>query len=325
MAAMPEQPEKEQPEKHEPGKMDDGMDVVKGGWFTELSSMWPGQGLSFKVDEVLFRERSKFQDVCVMSSKAFGKVLVLDGVIQTTDRDEFSYQEMIVHLALCSLPAPAKKVLIVGGGDGGVAREVTRHASLQSIDQAEIDEMVPEVSKKLLPQLAMGFSDKRLALHITDGIKWVTDTEEGTYDAIIVDSSDPVGPAEVLFEEPFFAAMHRALKPGGVVCTQAESLWLHLPIIKDLAAMCSRVFVGGSIQYAYTTIPTYPSGQIGFMICAKAGKTGEKLDTRVARQPLPTNPAGYPPLRYYNQELHAASFVLPQFAKEALSDSLTYQ
>lgn len=315
----------QQPDEQQPGTVDDGLNVVKDGWFTELSTMWPGQGLSFKVEEVLFRERSKFQDVCVLDSKAFGKVLVLDGVIQTTDRDEFSYQEMIVHLALCSLPVPAKKVLIVGGGDGGVAREVTRHTSVQSIDQAEIDGMVPEVSKKLLPQLALGFSDKRVELHITDGIKWVTEVEEGTYDAIIVDSSDPVGPAEVLFEKPFFTAMHRALKPSGVVCTQAESLWLHLPIITELASMCSQVFVGGSIQYAYTTIPTYPSGQIGFMVCAKAGEAGEQLDTRVARQPLPPTPSGYPSLRYYNQELHAASFVLPQFAKEALASSLTYQ
>mmetsp|Transcript_10139 Transcript_10139/g.30396 ORF Transcript_10139/g.30396 Transcript_10139/m.30396 type:complete len:315 (-) Transcript_10139:226-1170(-) len=311
-------------DKPQPGTLEDGMDVVKGGWFTELSTMWPGQGLSLEVDEVVFRERSKFQDVCVLKTKAFGNVLVLDGVIQTTDRDEFSYQEMIVHLPLCALPSPAKKVLIVGGGDGGVAREVARHLTVDTIEQAEIDEMVPEVSKKLLPNLSLGFKDPRVALHITDGIKWVTDAEEGTYDAIIVDSSDPVGPAEVLFEEPFFRAMHRALKPGGVVCTQAESLWLHLPIIKELASMCHRVFEGGSVQYAYTTIPTYPSGQIGFMICSKAGPNGEQLDSRVARQPPPQR-EDYPALRYYNQELHAASFVLPQFAKDALSDSLTYK
>jgi len=125
-----------------------------------------------------------------------------------------------------------------------------------------------------------------------------------------------------LFQEPFFQAMHRALKPGGIVCTQAESLWLHLPIITELASMCRRVFEGGSVQYAYTTIPTYPSGQIGFMICSKMSAEAP-LDTRVPRQPAPLR-SEYPALRYYNAELHRASFVLPQFAKEALSASLTY-
>jgi spermidine synthase len=313
----------QQEAKAEPGTLDDGLGVVKDGWFTELSTMWPGQGLSLEVDEVMFRGRSTFQDVALLRTKAFGRVLVLDGVIQTTDRDEFSYQEMITHLALCALPEAAKKVLIVGGGDGGVAREVTRHASVEVVDQAEIDEMVPEISKQHLPELSLGFKDPRVNLRITDGIKWVTDVEEGTYDAIIVDSSDPVGPAEVLFEEPFFRAMHRALKPGGIVCTQAESLWLHLPIITELATMCHRVFAGGSVQYAYTTIPTYPSGQIGFMICSKKAADGSALDTRVSRQPPPQR-GDYPPLRYYNAQLHAAAFVLPQFAVEALANSMTY-
>jgi spermidine synthase len=113
--------------------------------------------------------------------------------------------------------------------------------------------------------------------------------------------------------------MHRALKPGGCVCTQAESLWYHIEIIKSLAAMCKEVFVGGSVQYAFTTIPTYPSGQIGFMVCTK----GEPRDAAEPRQPAPAVPSErYPPLRYYNAEVHRAAFVLPQFAKDALADSL---
>ncbi|EIE22898.1 spermidine synthase [Coccomyxa subellipsoidea C-169] len=310
--------------KAKPGTAAEGMGVAKAGWFTELSTMWPGQGLSLKVEDILFQGRSKFQDVCVFQSPSFGKVLLLDGVIQCTERDEFSYQEMITHLPLCALEAEPKKVLVVGGGDGGVLREVARHPYVQEITLAEIDEMVPETSKKWFPEMALGFDDPRVSVHITDGIKWVQEAEPETYDAIIVDSSDPVGPAEVLFQKPFFEAMHRALKPGGAICTQGESLWLHLDIIKELAAMCHEVFVGGSVQYAYTTIPTYPSGQIGFMICAKATSSGTPLDLSQPRRPPPVAPkADYPPLRYYSGEMHRAAFVLPKFARDALTNSLT--
>jgi spermidine synthase len=216
---------------------------------------------------------------------------------------------------------------VVGGGDGGVLRELSRHASLEEIHIAEIDGMVIDVSKKHFPGMAVGFADPRVSVHVCDGIKFVQEAAEGTYDLIVVDSSDPVGPAEVLFQRPFFEYMHRALKPGGVVCTQAESLWYHMDIIKSLAAMCREVFAGGSVQYAYTTIPTYPSGQIGFMVCAKAGAEGAApLAPREPRQAPPGEPAGagYPPLRYYNSEVHRAAFTLPTFARDALAGSLSF-
>eukprot|EP00238_Polyblepharides_amylifera_P015898 CAMPEP_0196584296 /NCGR_PEP_ID=MMETSP1081-20130531/46546_1 /TAXON_ID=36882 /ORGANISM="Pyramimonas amylifera, Strain CCMP720" /LENGTH=331 /DNA_ID=CAMNT_0041905451 /DNA_START=117 /DNA_END=1112 /DNA_ORIENTATION=+ len=296
--------------------------AVKDGWFSELSTMWPGHAMSIKMGDVLFRGRSDFQDVMVFESEAFGNVLVLDGVIQCTARDEFSYQEMITHLPLCSLPQAPKRVLVVGGGDGGVLREVMRYSSVETADMAEIDKMVPEVSKQCFPQMAAGFSDPRANVKICDGLKFVEDAEEGTYDAIIVDSSDPVGPAEVLFEKPFFENMHRALKPGGICCTQAESLWLHMPIIQSLAEMCQSVFAGGKTAYAFTTIPTYPSGQIGFMLCKKAG--GQDFDFGVPAREPPTRgsstaaPSVKTPLKYYNSKVHSAAFVLPQFAEEVL-------
>ncbi|KAL4459059.1 hypothetical protein ABPG75_013924 [Micractinium tetrahymenae] len=305
-----------------PGSLKQGL--REDGWFTELSTLWPGTGLSLKVDEMLFQGRSDFQDVAVVKTGAFGTVLILDGAIQCTDRDEFSYQEMIAHLPASALGRPPKRALVVGGGDGGVLRELSRHASLEEIHIAEIDGMVIDVSKKYFPQMAVGYSDPRVQVHVCDGIKFVQDSPKGQYDIIVVDSSDPVGPAEVLFQKPFFEAMHRALAPGGIVCTQAESLWYHLEIIKSLAAMCSEVFQGGAVQYAFTTIPTYPSGQIGFMVCTKAGD-GKPLDAREPRQPLPAAPEGrdYPPLRYYNHEVHRAAFVLPTFARDALAGSLS--
>eukprot|EP00878_Enallax_costatus_P005950 GHUV01006241.1.p1 GENE.GHUV01006241.1~~GHUV01006241.1.p1 ORF type:complete len:322 (+),score=76.82 GHUV01006241.1:184-1149(+) len=305
------------------GTSDQGMNIAKDGWYTELGSMWPGQGLSLQVKEVLYRGRSQYQDIAVFESAAYGRVLVLDGVIQCTDRDEFSYQEMMTHLPLCALERPAQRALVVGGGDGGVLRELARHPSLQEIHIAEIDAGVIEASKRYFPGMSIGFSDLRVTVNVCDGIKFVQDAAEGSYDVIIVDSSDPVGPAEVLFQQPFFEAMHRALRPGGVICTQAESLWLHLDIISSLADMCKQVFVGGSVTYAYTTIPTYPSGQIGMMLCCKE----QQLDLRAPRQPAPgpNKDLGIGPLRYYNSEVHKAAFVLPQYAADALKDSLTHR
>ncbi|GLI64183.1 hypothetical protein VaNZ11_007375 [Volvox africanus] len=312
--------------------------MIEAGWYTELSPMWPGQGLTLKIKDILHRAKSDFQDVCVFESESMGTVLLLDGVIQCTDKDEFSYQEMIAHVPMCSLERPAKKVLVVGGGDGGVLRELARYPHVEEIHMAEIDKMVPEVSKRFFPEMAVGFSDPRVTLHICDGIKYVEDSPADSYDLIVVDSSDPVGPAEVLFEKPFFEALHRAVRPGGIVCTQAESLWLHLDIIKALATMCKEVFRGGSVSYATTTIPTYPSGQIGMLVCAKAhagereGEDGKAegaapLDPRTPRQPEPGPlPAlGVGELKYYSHEVHSAAFVLPLFAKRALADCLTFQ
>lgn len=218
-----------------------------------------------------------------------------------------------------------KKALVVGGGDGGVLRELSRYPSLTEIHIAEIDGMVIDVSKKYFPKMAVGFADPRVSVHVCDGIKFVEEAAEGTYDVIVVDSSDPVGPAEVLFQEPFFQFMHRALAPGGIVCTQAESQWYHLEIIKSLAAMCKKVFVGGTVQYGFTTIPTYPSGQIGFMVCTKASDD-EPNDPRVPKRepPAPASDATMPPLRYYNNDVHKAAFTLPTFARDALKDSLSF-
>ncbi|KAK3249843.1 ribonucleotide reductase (RNR) inhibitor [Cymbomonas tetramitiformis] len=204
--------------KVQPGTAAEGLDAVNKGWFSELSVMWPGQALSIKVEEVLFHDKSEFQDVMVFSSQAYGNVLVLDGVIQCTERDEFAYQEMITHLPLCALSEPPKTVLVVGGGDGGVLREILRHKSVTRVDMAEIDAMVPEVSKKFFPQMAIGFEDERVNLKICDGIKFVEDAAEGTYDAIIVDSSDPVGPAEVLFQK-----VRTELDRPGVACVSRTS------------------------------------------------------------------------------------------------------
>lgn len=278
---------------------------VVDGWFREISSQWPGQAMTLKVNKILHVEKSLYQDVLVFESETFGNVLVLDGVIQCTERDEFSYQEMIAHLPLASHPNP-KKVLVIGGGDGGVVREVLKHATVENVVLCDIDEAVPRVSKEYLPHMAALLSDPRVTVFIGDGFKFLADNTS-TYDVIITDSSDPVGPAAALFEKPYFQLMHDALTPGGHISTQGECLWLHLPLISELRSMTRNLFPVA--EYAYTTIPTYPSGQIGFVLCSKeAGR-----DLRTPLREVPNT-------RYYNKQLHSAAFVLPEFGRAFLEE-----
>jgi len=264
--------------------------------------------MSLEVEEVLFEGKSDFQDIVVFKSKTYGTVLALDGVIQLTERDEFSYQEMMVHIPLCAHPNP-KKVLIIGGGDGGVLREVCKHDCVEEIVMCEIDKMVPEVSKKYLPTMSTHFEDPRLKLHIDDGCKFLQ-TKDGEFDVIIVDSSDPIGPAEVLFEKPFYQSMRKALREGGLVCTQAECLWLHIDIISNLVKQSKELYK--TAEYAFTTIPTYPSGQIGFVICSL--RDGNYTAS------VPARKLSSDKLKYYNEHVHSAAFVLPEFARKKLQE-----
>ncbi|CAH1434890.1 unnamed protein product, partial [Lactuca virosa] len=305
--------------------------TVDSGWFSgnQTSSdkdgktiyfnspLWPGEAHSLEVKEILFKEKSKYQDVLVFESSTYGKVLVLDGILQLTERDEFAYQEMITHLPLCSIKSP-KNVLVVGGGDGGVLREVARHNSVQLIDICEIDQMVIDVSKKFFPDLAIGFEDPRVHLHVGDALEFIKYVPKGKYDAIIVDSSDPVGPATELVEKPFFEMLASALRPGGVLCNMAESMWLHTHLIQDMISTCREVFKG-SVHYAWASVPTYPSGVIGFILCSTEGpfvdfknpvNPIEKLARTIHHDREP---------RFYNSEIHRAAFALPSFVRKQVS------
>jgi spermidine synthase len=284
-----------------------GMDLIIDGWFHERGELWPGMAMSLKVEKVLYHGRSKFQDVLVFESANNGNVLVLDGVIQVTERDEFAYQEMMAHIPLFAHPNP-EKVLVIGGGDGGILREIAKHPGVKEIYICELDADVIEYSKMYLPTLAKGYDDSRVTVKIMDGAKFMEENQDN-FDVIITDSSDPIGPASVLFETPFYNAMHKSLRDGGIVCTQGESIWLHLDIIKPLVDSIKQTFT--SVQYAYTTIPTYPSGQIGFIIAGKNSGSCKKP----AREPSQEQQKSF---RYYSFEMHQASFVLPAFAKKAI-------
>lgn len=215
------------------------------------------------------------------------------------------YQEMIAHLPLASHPDP-KKVLVIGGGDGGVVREALKHNTVEQVVLCDIDEAVIRVSKQYLPHMSSIFSDPRVTVFIGDGFQFLKEHTQ-TYDVIITDSSDPVGPAHTLFEKPYFQLLHDALREGGAISTQGECLWLHLPLIKELNTFTKTIFP--TVEYAYTTIPTYPSGQIGFVLCSKDAQRNMAHAVR-----------DVPGCRYWNKEIHAAAFVLPEFGRVKLAD-----
>jgi spermidine synthase len=283
------------------------MDLIIDGWFHERGELWPGQAMSLKVKKVIDHHRSLYQDVLVFESENHGNVLVLDGVIQVTERDEFAYQEMIAHIPLFAHPNP-KKVLVIGGGDGGVLREIARHPGVEEIVICELDQGVIDVSKKYLPALAKGYDDPRVTVHIMDGSVFM-EQHQDEFDVIITDSSDPIGPASVLFETPFYQAMYKSLRAGGIVCTQGECMWLHVHLIRPLVKSIAETYT--DVGYAYTTIPTYPSGQIGFILGTKE-RGPCKFPARKPSDELQKQ------LRYYTPELHNASFVLPAFAQRAI-------
>ncbi|KAI8052027.1 spermidine synthase [Syncephalis plumigaleata] len=279
-------------------------ECIVNGWFREKSVLWPGQAMSIEVQEILHHEKSKYQDVLVFQSTTYGNVLVLDGVIQATERDEFSYQEMITNIPMMSHPNP-RKVLVIGGGDGGVIREVVKHECVEEVVLCDIDEAVIRVSKQYLPSMAV-------KVHIGDGFEFMKNHED-EFDVIITDSSDPVGPAASLYQRQFYELMHLALRDGGIIATQGECMWLHLNLIKEVLDFSRTIFP--SVAYAYTTIPTYPSGQIGFIIASKDGSLNPSKPTR---RWTPEQEAKL--CRYYNARIHEAAFVLPQFAQAVISN-----
>jgi spermidine synthase len=297
------------------------MDAHADGWFSELNAeLWPGQCLSLKYKEVLFKEKSPYQEIAVLATEDYGRVLLLDGIVQLTERDEFAYHEMLAHLPLCA-HGSAESVCIVGGGDGGVVREVCRHAGVKRVVLCEIDELVIATAKRFFPKVASALggvgggdasespADPRVTVHVGDGAAFVRE-HPGEFDVIITDSSDPLpgSPATALFEREYYSDLRDALRDGGIIATQAECMWLHLDLIKKMVDFSRELY--DTAAYAYTCIPTYPSGQIGFILGAK-GK-----DKQLKKPAFELRDAD---LKYYSPEIHEAAFVLPAFADRKLN------
>lgn len=276
-----------------------------GEWISEVG---PSFGFTVETTEHLYTARSPYQQIDIYQTAHCGKLMLLDGIIQFTEYDEFAYQEMLAHLPLFAHPCP-ERVLVIGGGDGGILREIAKHDCVKRIDICEIDAMVIEAAKKFVPSMSCGFDDPRVAVHIADGSKFVAD-KDSEYDVIIVDSTDPVGPGESLFNAEFYSKMKRALKPDGIIASQSESIYLHPAVIKRLMRINLDLF--GSYNYALMLVPTYPTGTIGASVvsCSRDVKNP-------VREPDASMLAK---LRYYTPAIHRASFVLPKFAEDFLKE-----
>lgn len=278
-------------------------------WFSENHT--PNVKISIRVDRQLYSGKSEFQRIDVFDSPEFGRFLTLDGYMMLTEKDEFIYHEMITHVPMAVHPL-VKKVLVIGAGDGGVIRELTRYPEIEHIDMVEIDPLVVEVCRKYLPKTACRLDDPRLSIHYEDGLKYVR-FKENEYDLIIVDSTDPFGPGEGLFTREFYGNCYKALKEDGIMVNQHES-----PFYAEDAEACKRahkrIVESFPISRVYQAhIPTYPSGHWLFGFASK--KYHPVTDF---------NPTAWTLLglstRYYNAKLHRSAFSLPTYVEELLRD-----
>jgi spermidine synthase len=276
-------------------------------WFTEVCSEG-GSAFSFKLKAKLEEVQTPYQKIEIFDTEFYGKLMTIDGFIMLTSRDNFVYHEMMSHPALFTHTAP-KRVLIIGGGDCGTLREVLRHPGVEAAHQVDIDEQVTRLSEKYFPELCESNADPRAELHFADGIQWVKDAGEAAYDVIIVDSTDPIGPAEGLFTEAFYRDCLKALGDDGIIVQQSESPLYHRRL---LAAMhtAMRAAGGSDVQTLHFPQPTYPSGWWSCTMVRKAGSFEGFRESDAAQRPFET--------LYYSPEVHRGALALPGFLRKAL-------
>jgi len=278
---------------------------IMGEWFTEASTYRHQASLSFKIDNVLCREKSSFQEIFIFENAFFGRVMAIDGVTMLTTRDEFVYHEMIVHPAFSVCPG-IQRVLVIGAGDGGTIRELTRHPGVKTIDWVEIDGKVVELSQLYLPSLTIGNHDPRVNLMVRDGVSYIEEYSGEPYDLIIVDSTDPVGPGEGLFGTHFYRSCLDILGDEGIIVNQAENPHYSPEWVTGINQKMQKIFPVFSFYQAF--IPTYPSGHWLFGFGAKKGHPETVIK----------EPSFVSDLKYYNAEIHKAAFALPNFVKDLL-------
>ncbi len=279
-------------------------------WFTELCEEG-GSAFSMKLVKKLHEEKTPYQHIEIYQTEFFGNLMAIDGFVMLTERDNFIYHEMISHPALFCHPAP-RKVVVIGGGDCGTLQEVLKHEEVLEAWQVEIDERVTRLAEAYFPALCQANNDSRANFFFGDGIKWMEEAEPESIDLIIVDSTDPIGPAEGLFSEPFYRNCQRALTQNGLVVQQSESPLFHLDILTGMRdAMRAAGFNNlMSLQFPQCT---YPSGWWTATLAGKDINLKSFREDAAANRPFKTS--------FYNVEMHRAAMALPQFMKEAFKIS----
>lgn len=280
-------------------------------WFTDKDE---DQALSLRfTGEVFYDVQSPFQRVRIMESYKYGKMLALDDMVMTTEKDEFHYHEMISHPAMFT-HGNAKNILVIGGGDGGTVREVLRHEGVEKVTMVEIDDEVIKSCKEFLPNIAAAFDNPKLELLVDDGIAFAKNASPESYDIIIIDGSDPVGPAEGLFSVSFYQNCYNALKPGGILIAQGESPKFNEKAFSELNFTLRGIFGQENAPVSLFFVPTYPTGMWSFQYGLKGSahpkkiNNAEEIDAFVEAKGL----------RYYNSDVHTGSFATPNFVKALL-------
>ncbi|MCA1960851.1 MAG: polyamine aminopropyltransferase [Desulfomonile sp.] len=275
-------------------------------WFTEI---FGNSAFSVRYSKKLVDLQSDFQRIEIFESVSMGRVLVLNGCFMVTDKDAFIYHEMLVHPAMALLASPGR-ALVIGGGDGGAVTELTKYPELTTIILCEIDGKVIDSCREFFPDISRGLDDPRVKVVVGDGAAFVRESGEH-FDLIVVDSTDPVGPAEVLFQEPFYEAVKQSLRPGGLAVFQTESPLFMEDVFHSVTLNLGAVFGHRSVRPYLATIPCYPGGLWSFTLCS-----GDSYPCD------PANPASFGrlpvALRYYTPDIHRAAFALPAFAQRSL-------
>jgi len=249
---------------------------------------------SYDVEEILYRGKSKFQEIKVIRNPHFGKMLILDDVVQLTERDEFFYHEMLTHVVMYAHPCP-KKVIVIGGGDGGVVREVLKHKTVEKVYFVEIDEEVINVSRRFFPSVSSGVDDLRVEIKIMDGAEFVIKRKPSEIDAVIIDSTDIIGFARSLFTRDFFTSVKNCLTDEGMFVTHTESLHFHKDMVIEIQEILKSVF---PVVDLYTApIATYPGNWWAFAVASKS------LSPRETRHKLEIK------TKYYDEEIHQQAFM----------------
>ncbi len=285
------------------------MSIRDDNWFSEIYGE-AGAALSLKITKKLHEEQSPYQRIEVYETTHFGNLLVLDGCVMLTARDNFIYHEMMTHPALYTHPAP-RRVLIIGGGDCGCLVEVLKHPSIERAELAELDERVTRVSERYFPELCSANDDARARLNFVDGIRFVEQAAAGSYDVIVVDSTDPVGQAARLFQADFYASCRRALGDRGILTVQSESPLLHTELIRSIHSEMARAGFR-HVHSLHFPQCTYPSGWWSATMASTATKVDHFRESDAANKPFAT--------RYYTAGIHRAALCYPEFMAAALGN-----